>query len=127
MDRWIDIVMSARRPMIEIYFDDRARYGICFGLLYFLFGAVAVDIVLQKFWPLAIELPDRKISSLEIYHEVKVDQKRYASSTLMRRTCTDKLEFAQQALSQCTDGAIHLSVCHIWCSDNPPLGLCYRP
>ncbi|KAH0294534.1 glycosyltransferase family 4 protein, partial [Aureobasidium sp. EXF-3399] len=76
MDRWINIVMSARQPPIEIYFDDRARYGICFGLLYFLFGAVAVDVVLQRFWPLAVQLPDRKISTLEGYSEVKVDQQR---------------------------------------------------
>jgi hypothetical protein len=81
MDRWIDILMSARLPGIELYFDDRARYGICFGLLYFLFGAVALDTVLQKFWPLATELPDGKILTLEIYNKVKVDQQRYAPST----------------------------------------------
>jgi hypothetical protein len=76
MDRWIDIVMSAKQPRVEIYFDDRARYGICFGLLYFLFGAVAVDLVLQKFWPRAIELPDRKIPTLEVCNEVKLEQQR---------------------------------------------------
>lgn len=84
MDRWINIVMSARQPSIEIYFDDRARYGICFGLLYFLFSAVSVDVVLQKFWPLAIQLPDRRIPTLEVYNEVKIDQQRYASTFPMQ-------------------------------------------
>ncbi|KAG9880485.1 glycosyltransferase family 4 protein, partial [Aureobasidium melanogenum] len=76
MDRWIDLVMSSRRPEIVTYFDDRARYGICFGVLYFLFGAVAVDLVLQKYWPLTIELPNHKIADLEVYAEAKVDQQR---------------------------------------------------
>ncbi|KAI5203258.1 hypothetical protein E4T38_05187, partial [Aureobasidium subglaciale] len=75
MDRWIDVVMSARQPVIVTYFDDRARYGICFGLLYFLFGAVSVDLVLQKYWPLATELPDCKIDSLDAYNEIKQKQK----------------------------------------------------
>ena len=62
--------MSARRPLIVVYFDDRARYGICFGLLYFLFGAVAVDVVLQKYWPYATQLPDKKITDLDSYHRI---------------------------------------------------------
>ncbi|KAH0279928.1 glycosyltransferase family 4 protein, partial [Aureobasidium melanogenum] len=76
MDRWIDLVMSARRPEIVTYFDDRARYGICFGVLYFLFGAVAVDLVLQKYWPLMDVLPGTKIADLDAYAEAKVDQQR---------------------------------------------------
>ncbi|KAI4726637.1 hypothetical protein E4T49_05652 [Aureobasidium sp. EXF-10728] len=76
MDRWIDLVMLARRPEIVTYFDNRSRYGICFGLLYFLLSAVAVDLVLQKYWPLATELPDCKIADLETYDEVKLDQQR---------------------------------------------------
>ncbi|KAG9623282.1 glycosyltransferase family 4 protein, partial [Aureobasidium melanogenum] len=76
MDRWIDLVMSARRPEIVTYFDNRARYGICFGVLYFLFGAVAVDLVLQKYWPLTIELPNHKIADLEVYAAAKVNQQR---------------------------------------------------
>ena len=70
MDRWIDIAMSARRPFIVVYFNDRARYGICFGLLYFLFGAVAVDVVLQKYWPYATQLPNKKITDLDAYHRI---------------------------------------------------------
>jgi hypothetical protein len=127
MDRWIDIVMSARQPRVEIYFDDRARYGICFGLLYFLFGAVAVDVVLQKFWPLAIELPDRKISTLEVYNEVKLHQQRYAFLKPLKRSFADKLKFAQQALSKCTNRTLHLSVRNLWSLDDPPLDLCHRP
>jgi hypothetical protein len=127
MDRWIDIVMSAKQPRVEIYFDDRARYGICFGLLYFLFGAVTVDLVLQKFWPRAIELPDRKIPTLEVFNEVKLEQQRYAFLRLAERKSTDELQSTQQALSECTDGTLHLSCHHLWSPDDSTLGFCYRP
>ncbi|KAG9511882.1 glycosyltransferase family 4 protein, partial [Aureobasidium melanogenum] len=76
MDRWVDIVMSARKPDIVTYFDDRARYGICFGLLYFLLGAVAVDSVLQKYWPLATRLSDTKIIDMDGFRRVKLGQAR---------------------------------------------------
>jgi hypothetical protein len=127
MDRWIDIVMSAKQPRVEIYFDDRARYGICFGLLYFLLGAVAVDLVLQKFWPRAIELPDRKIPTLEVYNEVKLEQQRYAFLKSVGRRFTDEPKFAQQALSRCTGGTLHLSCHYLWSPDDSTMGFCHRP
>jgi hypothetical protein len=126
MDRWIDVVMSAKQPRVEIYFDDRARYGICFGLLYFLFGAVAVDLVLQKFWPRAIELLGRKIPTLEVYNEVKLEQQRYAFLKSVERFI-DELQFAQQALSKCTDGTLHLSCYYLWSPDDSTLDFCHRP
>lgn len=89
MDRWIDIVMSARQPLIVTYFDDRARYGICFGLLYFLFGAVAVDLVLQKYWPYATQLPDLRITDLVQYSDIKDRETRYLFFTSASRDRAD--------------------------------------
>ncbi|KAK5011641.1 hypothetical protein LTR28_010812, partial [Elasticomyces elasticus] len=50
LDRWVAITMSARQPQINLYADSRARYGIAFGLLYFLTSAIAVDALLQRYW-----------------------------------------------------------------------------
>lgn len=64
MDRLIDITMSARQPHVNLEFDRRALYGVCFGLLYFLCGAVAVDIVLQHYWPFARTLSDERLTNI---------------------------------------------------------------
>jgi hypothetical protein len=80
MDRLIDISMSARKPAILLYYDDQARYAICFGLLYFLSGAVAVDIVLQHYWPFARVLSDEKITSLDKYKTIIRNEEEYALS-----------------------------------------------
>lgn len=108
MDRWVDIAMSARRPEIVTYFDDRARYGICFGLLYFLFSALAVDLVLQKYWPLTVELPDRRIVDLDHYAKVKGDQQQYDLDTPELQIYADDLKASQQALSKCISGTLNL-------------------
>jgi hypothetical protein len=50
LDRWVAISMSANGHSINLYDDSRARYGIAFGLLYFLTSAIALDIVLQRYW-----------------------------------------------------------------------------
>ena len=50
LDRWVALSMSANGYVINIYFDDRARYGVAFGLLYFLLCAVSLDVVLQRYW-----------------------------------------------------------------------------
>lgn len=125
MDRWVDIVMSARRPEIVTYFDDRARYGICFGLLYFLFGALAVDLVLQKYWPLTVELPDHRIVDLDHYVRVKTDQQRYALVISESQPHTNDLKASQQALSKCTSGTLDLPGRQLWSPDHTPLGFCY--
>lgn len=125
MDRWVDIVMSARRPEIVTYFDDRARYGICLGLLYFLFGALAVDLVLQKYWPLTDELPDHRIVDLDHYIRVKADQQRYALIISESQPHTDDLKASQQVLSQCISGALDLPGRQLWSPDYTPLGFCH--
>lgn len=71
--------MSARRPAAIQYFDDRARYGICFGLLYFLCGAVAVDIVLQHYWPYARMLSEKKLTNLDDYSHIIKSEEQYVS------------------------------------------------
>lgn len=50
LDRWIAISMSANGHVINVYYNVRARYGIAFGLLYFLLCAVSLDVVLQRYW-----------------------------------------------------------------------------
>lgn len=50
LDRWVSISMSANGYVVDQYYDARARYGIAFGLLYFLMCAICLDIVLQRYW-----------------------------------------------------------------------------
>ncbi|RDW73621.1 hypothetical protein BP5796_07063 [Coleophoma crateriformis] len=50
LDRWIAITMSGNGHGINMYYNHRARYGVAFGLLYFLLCAVSLDVVLQRYW-----------------------------------------------------------------------------
>lgn len=50
VDRWVAVSMSANGVVVNVYYDARARYGIAFGLLYFLLCAVSLDVVLQRYW-----------------------------------------------------------------------------
>lgn len=50
LDRWIAISVSANGHVVNMYDNFRARYGITFGLLYFLLCAVSLDAVLQSYW-----------------------------------------------------------------------------
>ncbi|KAJ9624030.1 hypothetical protein H2203_005477 [Taxawa tesnikishii (nom. ined.)] len=70
MDRWITIAMSARKPEANFYSNATTRYALCFGLLYFLLGAVAVDIVLQRYWPYATMLSKERLTSLEDFARI---------------------------------------------------------
>ncbi|KAF4554721.1 Hypothetical protein D9617_3g017890 [Elsinoe fawcettii] len=71
MDRWVSLVMSARFPQAGLYYDQRSKYALCFGLLYFLFGAVSVDIVLQKYWPKLAQMSNERIAELADFDRVK--------------------------------------------------------
>jgi len=77
MDRWVSIVMSARTPEILTYYDARARYAVCFGLLYFLLGAVAVDTVLQRYWALALQISSERLGNVDDLHRVLDRQDRF--------------------------------------------------
>jgi len=76
MDRWVDIVMSAKLPGNDRYTNPRARYSVCFGLLYFLMGAVAVDSVLQRHWAAASSMSATRMASLNNYKQVLSHQNR---------------------------------------------------
>ncbi|OAA44132.1 Glycosyl transferase, family 1 [Metarhizium rileyi] len=62
MDRWVGIIMSAREPHRSIYVDSRARYAICFCILYFLIAVVVLDMTLQKYWTLRFTLSKDKLA-----------------------------------------------------------------
>ncbi|KAJ6262524.1 hypothetical protein Dda_3335 [Drechslerella dactyloides] len=49
LDRWVAIAMSANGFVGNLYIEFRARYGIAFGLLYFLSGAIALDSHVQRY------------------------------------------------------------------------------
>ncbi|KAG8411014.1 hypothetical protein J3459_016736 [Metarhizium acridum] len=62
MDRWVSIIMSnGGHPGRSIYTDSRARYAICFCVLYFLIGVVVLDLTLQKYWTLRFTLSKDKL------------------------------------------------------------------
>ncbi|PNY28004.1 Uncharacterized protein TCAP_02071 [Tolypocladium capitatum] len=61
MDRWVSIIMGAREPHTSIYTDHRARYGICFCILYFCFSVMLLDVVLQDYWSLRFVLSKEKL------------------------------------------------------------------
>ncbi|PNS18882.1 hypothetical protein CAC42_5421 [Sphaceloma murrayae] len=72
MDRWVLLVMSHRPQNIsEDELDDRLKYALCFGLLYFLFGAVSVDVVLQKYWPLLAQMSNEKMAEVADFDRIK--------------------------------------------------------
>jgi glycosyltransferase involved in cell wall biosynthesis len=64
LDRWVAISMSANGHDINIYFNTRARYGIGFGLLYFLLSAIILDIILQGYWAEQLKKSVIKISDV---------------------------------------------------------------
>ncbi|KAK0386712.1 hypothetical protein NLU13_6547 [Sarocladium strictum] len=65
MDRWVAIVMAARKPSPTIYTDARSRYGVCFALLYFCFSVMLLDTTLQKYWSVRFEPSTDKLEDLD--------------------------------------------------------------
>ncbi|KAK6517691.1 hypothetical protein TWF506_004873 [Arthrobotrys conoides] len=65
LDRWVEIAMSANGYTISLYIEFRARYGIAFGLLYFLSGAIALDSHIQGCWGLMAEKSKKKLKNKE--------------------------------------------------------------
>lgn len=61
--------MSARQPAVEEFASDSTRYAIGFALLYFLCGAVTVDIVLQKQWGSVPSSLKRKVKNIQEANE----------------------------------------------------------
>ncbi|GAM86496.1 hypothetical protein ANO11243_045100 [Dothideomycetidae sp. 11243] len=74
MDRWVSLVMSARFPQAGLYSVCTNKYALCFGLLYFLLGAVSVDIVLAKYWPEMAKLSDVKLAEVADFEKVRQNE-----------------------------------------------------
>ncbi|KAF2157779.1 glycosyltransferase family 4 protein [Myriangium duriaei CBS 260.36] len=71
MDRWVQLVTTAQSAQPK--YSNR-RYALCFALVYFLVGAVAVDTVLQKYWPELAKLSDVKMSDMADFESVRQSQ-----------------------------------------------------
>ncbi|RSL61030.1 hypothetical protein CEP54_006442 [Fusarium duplospermum] len=65
MDRWLMLVMSARKPYPSIYTDSRARYGIWLTIVYFCAAAILLDSTLQKYWSHRYEVSQERLAGLE--------------------------------------------------------------
>lgn len=74
MDRWVNIVMNIREPIPSMYFDMRARYGICLGLIYFCVAVMALDATLEGYWKDMFELSETKLSDLE---QARLEEKKW--------------------------------------------------
>lgn len=85
VNEWVAIVMSARRPEPIIYFDARSRYGIAFGLLYFLVGAIGVDVVLQRYWASATATSEEKLTDLSQVRRMFEDDNKLSEIPLQIR------------------------------------------
>lgn len=57
------IAMSANGFVVPLYIEFRARYGIAFGLLYFLSGAIALDAHIQGCWGMMSEKAKNRLKS----------------------------------------------------------------
>ena len=85
VDRWVAVSMSANGHVINLYYDVRSRYGIAFGLLYFLVCAVSLDIVLQRYWGKTGRTSASKISNMSEFEkaeseDARLGQKRWLSA-----------------------------------------------
>jgi len=74
MDRWVALATSARQPQADLYYSFRSKYALCFGLLYFLCGAVSVDVVLQRYWPKMSEMSKECLVDLKDYYRNKAEE-----------------------------------------------------
>lgn len=72
MDRWVNIVMSVEVQPISVFFDETARYGICFAILYFCASVVTLDATLQKYWSGNYALSDEKL--VDFQHAKNVEK-----------------------------------------------------
>lgn len=77
LDRWIAISMSARRNRVNLYFNEKARYGIACGLIYFLLCAIVLDSMLQHYWGTAGRRSNAVLGSIEEAEFADVRESRY--------------------------------------------------
>lgn len=84
MDRWVNITMGARRPHPSIYTDSRARYGICFCILYFCFSVMLLDATLQNYWAFGFTLSTEKLADYDHARQVVTDWEGRRRKTIMK-------------------------------------------
>lgn len=66
MDRWVSMAMAASSaPSPSVFGSFTSRYAVCLAILYFCAGAMALDAVLQTYWPASYALSDEKLASCE--------------------------------------------------------------
>ncbi|KAI9744746.1 MAG: hypothetical protein M1818_001671 [Claussenomyces sp. TS43310] len=85
LDRWVAVSMSANGFVVNVYYNVRARYGIAFGLLYFLLCAVSLDIVLQRYWGKTGRRSSEKLGNIFDFEateasETSVEKKRWLTA-----------------------------------------------
>ncbi|KAI7424007.1 glycosyltransferase family 4 protein [Hortaea werneckii] len=80
LDRLVSVVMSARGHEPTAFNNPRNRYAICFALLHFLGGALAVDVVLQRCWGAISVMSNEKLGSVDDLNRVLAsdEKKRFA-------------------------------------------------
>jgi hypothetical protein len=62
MDRWVDVITSLREPNASIYIDERSRYSIGLGILYFCSAMLALDSTLYEYWSDRYKLSEEKLT-----------------------------------------------------------------
>ncbi|KAI7265048.1 glycosyltransferase family 4 protein [Hortaea werneckii] len=70
LDRLVSVVMSARGHEPTAFNNPRNRYAICFALLHFLGGALAVDVVLQRCWGAISVMSNEKLGGVDDLNRV---------------------------------------------------------
>lgn len=70
LDRWIMLIMGARKPYPSIYLDLRSRYAFCFCIVYFCLGSMVLDATLFKYWSIRDDLSQEKL--LDLAHAQRV-------------------------------------------------------
>lgn len=70
LDKWIALMTRSNLVGLSAASSTLYRFGIGFGLCYYLFGAVALDIVSQPMWIAANDKSRQPITSLESLGEV---------------------------------------------------------
>ncbi|KAI7152996.1 glycosyltransferase family 4 protein [Hortaea werneckii] len=80
LDRLVAVVMSARGHEPTAFNNPRNRYAICFALLHFLGGALAVDVVLQRCWGTISVMSTEKLGGVDDLDRVLAsdEKKRFA-------------------------------------------------
>ncbi|KAH6670982.1 glycosyl transferase [Plectosphaerella plurivora] len=84
MDRWVMLVMSARTPAPNIYTNKDIKYGLCFSIIYFCFGALLLDTALYKYWGFRDNLSTEKLRNYEHALQVTAEGERQRKEAITK-------------------------------------------